>query len=865
MFEKFTDGARKVMVLAQEEARKLGQLYVGTEHLLLGLIREEDGIAAQALRKLDVSYEETLEQVKQVAAKPEEPPAAGHIPFTPRAKRVLESALREMLSAGASYIATEHLLLGILREGNGVAMEALTRMGVSPDAVRGAISELTPKRQPPAAAVPSGAMGIPVGMFGQPTPSDTADSALKEYGRDLTQMAREGKLDPVVGRDDETERVMQILARRTKNNPLLIGDPGVGKTAVVEGLAQRIAAGDVPALLSGRSVWTLDVSSLVAGAKYRGEFEERLKRVVAEVQEDPNIILFIDEMHTLIGAGSAEGSLDAAAILKPPLSRGEIQVIGATTLDEYRKHVEKDSAFARRFQTVMVDEPTPEQSLQILQGLRERYEQHHHVRYGEDTLESAVALSDRYIQDRFLPDKAIDLLDEAGAAARIHATPVPAELQAAQAELRDVQQRREKAATEQNYEQAAKLRDEEKDVAGRVSQLEEDWKAQNEVNVVDVTPEDIAGVVSRSTGVPVTNLTEAETDKLLRMESVLHERIVGQDEAVTKVAKAIRRSRAGLRDPRRPAGSFVFLGPSGVGKTELSKALAEFLFGTQDALITFDMSEYMEKHAVSKLVGAPPGYVGYDEGGELTKAVRQKPYSVVLFDEIEKAHPDLFNILLQILEEGRLTDGQGRKVDFRNTVIIMTSNVGAREIATTTPLGFSAAREGGGLDDAAIRRNVMSEVKKLFKPEFLNRIDDIVVFKSLTDAQLMSIIDLLVADLRERLVAQGMTINLSEAAKRLLAKEGTDAAYGARPLRRAIQNLLEDPISEGILQGTWHAGSVIDVDAADGAFTFTPGVGEIPAPRRRETLSDAGRMARPPRGRLSAPGRPVGDGCSAAD
>ena len=864
MFEKFTDGARKVMVLAQEEARKLGQLYVGTEHLLLGLIREEDGIAAQALKKLDVSYEETLEQVKQVAAKPEEPAPAGHIPFTPRAKRVLESALREMLSAGASYIATEHLLLGILREGNGVALEALTRMGVSPDAVRGAIAELTPKRQPPA-AVPSGAMGIPVGMFGAPGTSDQGDSALKEYGRDLTQLAREGKLDPVIGRDDETERVMQILARRTKNNPLLIGDPGVGKTAVVEGLAQRIAAGDVPGMLSGRSVWTLDVSALVAGAKYRGEFEERLKRVVAEVQEDPNIILFIDEMHTLIGAGSAEGSLDAAAILKPPLSRGEIQVIGATTLDEYRKHVEKDSAFARRFQTVMVDEPSPEEALQIIEGLRERYEQHHHVHYEESALESAVTLADRYIQDRFLPDKAIDLLDEAGAATRIHATPVPAELQQAQTELRDVRERREKAATEQNYEEAAALRDQEKELAERTSKLEEEWKAQADTRVVDVTPEDIAGVVSRATGVPVTNLTEAETDKLLRMESVLHERIVGQDEAVTKVAKAIRRSRAGLRDPHRPAGSFVFLGPSGVGKTELSKALAEFLFGTQDALITFDMSEYMEKHAVSKLVGAPPGYVGYDEGGELTKAVRQKPYSVVLFDEIEKAHPDLFNILLQILEEGRLTDGQGRKVDFRNTVIIMTSNVGAREIATTTPLGFSVAREEGGLDDVAIRRNVMSEVKKLFKPEFLNRIDDIVVFKSLTDAQLLNIIDLLVADLRERLIAQGMTINLTDAAKRKLAKEGTDAAYGARPLRRAIQSLLEDPISEAILQGTWHAGSVIDVDVVDGEFSFTPGTGEIPAPRRRESLSEASRVARPPRGRLAAPGRPVGDGCSAAD
>ena len=711
MFEKFTDGARKVMVLAQEEARKLGQMYVGTEHILLGLIREEDGIAAQALKKLDVTYDDALEQIKQVAEQPGEATPAGHIPFTPRAKRVLESALREMLSLGQSYIATEHLLLGILREGNGVAMESLTRMGVSVDAVRNAISELAPKRPPqPAAGVAAMGMGVP-GGFGMMPESEADGSALREYGRDLTQLASEGKLDPVVGREAETERVMEVLARRTKNNPLLIGDPGVGKTAVVEGLAQLIVAGEVPEMLAGRHVWTLDVSSLVAGAKYRGEFEDRLKRVVAEVMEDKSIILFIDEMHTLIGAGSAEGSLDAAAILKPPLSRGEIQVIGATTTDEYRKHVEKDSAFARRFQPIQVSEPTPEQSLAILEGLRDRYEEHHRVRYSDDAIQAAVSLSDRYIQDRFLPDKAIDLLDEAGANVRIHSVARPEELKEAAQKLSDVRAEREKAATGQDYERAARLRDEEKELADRVAELENAWHEQGGSVTGDVTPEHIASVVSRSTGVPVTNLTEAETDKLLRMESVLHERVVAQDEAVTKVSKAIRRSRAGLRDPRRPSGSFIFLGPSGTGKTELAKTLAEFLFGTQDALITFDMSEYMEKHAVSKLVGAPPGYVGYDEGGELTKAVRQKPYSVVLFDEIEKAHPDLFNILLQILEEGRLTDGQGRKVDFRNTVIIMTSNIGAREIAKTTPLGFSVERAGGGLDDRAIHQSVMSEVK----------------------------------------------------------------------------------------------------------------------------------------------------------
>ena len=852
MFEKFTDGARKVMVLAQEEARKLGQMYVGTEHILLGLIREEDGIAAQALKKLDVTYDDALEQIKQVAEQPGEATPAGHIPFTPRAKRVLESALREMLSLGQSYIATEHLLLGILREGNGVAMESLTRMGVSVDAVRNAISELAPKRPPqPAAGVAAMGMGVP-GGFGMMPESEADGSALREYGRDLTQLASEGKLDPVVGREAETERVMEVLARRTKNNPLLIGDPGVGKTAVVEGLAQLIVAGEVPEMLAGRHVWTLDVSSLVAGAKYRGEFEDRLKRVVAEVMEDKSIILFIDEMHTLIGAGSAEGSLDAAAILKPPLSRGEIQVIGATTTDEYRKHVEKDSAFARRFQPIQVSEPTPEQSLAILEGLRDRYEEHHRVRYSDDAIQAAVSLSDRYIQDRFLPDKAIDLLDEAGANVRIHSVARPEELKEAAQKLSDVRAEREKAATGQDYERAARLRDEEKELADRVAELENAWHEQGGSVTGDVTPEHIASVVSRSTGVPVTNLTEAETDKLLRMESVLHERVVAQDEAVTKVSKAIRRSRAGLRDPRRPSGSFIFLGPSGTGKTELAKTLAEFLFGTQDALITFDMSEYMEKHAVSKLVGAPPGYVGYDEGGELTKAVRQKPYSVVLFDEIEKAHPDLFNILLQILEEGRLTDGQGRKVDFRNTVIIMTSNIGAREIAKTTPLGFSVERAGGGLDDRAIHRNVMSEVKKLFKPEFLNRVDDIVVFHSLTDEQLLSIVDLLIEDLRDRLVARGNNIVLTPGAKAFIAKEGTDAAYGARPLRRAIQTLVEDPLSEKILEGDLDAGKVVTVDEQDGKLTFEWAAGEIPAPRRRETMSDE-RIARPARGRIAAP------------
>ena len=858
MFQQFTDGARKVMMLAHEEARKLGQLYVGTEHILLGLIREEDGLAAKALAKLEVSYDELVEQVKHVAEKPDEPTPAGHIPFTPRAKRVLEDALLEKMAMGQSYIATEHLLLGILREGNGVALEALSRMGVSADAIRSTVTELAPKRTQQA---PTGIPMIGVGPNGQPiniAQEAHGGSALRAYGRDITQLATDGKLDPVIGRGEETNRVIEILARRTKNNPLLIGDPGVGKTAVVEGLAQRIVKGDVPSMLSGKHVWTIDVSSLVAGSKYRGEFEERLKNIISEVAEDPNIILFIDEMRTLIGAGSAEGSLDAAAILKPPLSRGEIQAIGATTIDEYRKHIEKDSAFARRFQTVTIEEPGNEEAVQILEGLSDRYEEHHHVHFLPETIAAAVSFADRYIQDRFLPDKAIDLLDEAGAHIRVISSQNdrPQELVDAQQQLSDVREKREQAAGSQEYEKAADLRDEEKALAEKVAELEAAWREQGG-SFEEVTPADVAAVVSRATGVPVTDLTEAETAKLMRMESVLHQRIIGQEEAVEKVSKAIRRSRAGLRDPRRPTGSFIFLGPSGTGKTELSKALAEFLFGTEDALITFDMSEYMEKHSVSKLVGAPPGYVGYDEGGELTKAVRQKPYSVILFDEIEKAHPDVFNILLQVLEEGRLTDGHGRRVDFRNTVVIMTSNVGAREISTTTPLGFSVARADGALDDRSIKQSVMSEVKKLFKPEFLNRIDDIVVFKSLTTEQLMMIVDLLIEDLRGRLAERGMSIVLSPSAKATVVKEGSDAAYGARPLRRAIQTLIEDPLSEKVLSGEAHAGTVVQVDTAeDGTLTFTIAESdEIPQLRKRETFNDD-RRTHPRWQRTSAPSIP---------
>ena len=745
--------------------------------------------------------------------------------FTDKARHVLVLAREEAAALKRPHVGTEHLLLGIVREGEGGAIDAMAKLGVEIDAVRSALNDLVDQPTPVAAGMP---------FFGGEPHGEK--SMLEQFGTDLTAKAKAGKLDPVIGRAAEIERVMQVLSRRQKNNPLLIGEPGVGKTAVVEGLAQLIVADQVPDIISGKRVITLDVSALVAGSKYRGEFEERLKKVIKEVVKDGNIILFIDEMHTIIGAGSAEGSIDAAAILKPPLSRGELQVIGATTTEEYRKHLEKDSALARRFQTVNVKEPSEEQALRILDGLRDRYEAHHHVRYSDEALQAAVSMSSRYIQDRFLPDKAIDVLDEAGARMRIRNRTLPDEIRKFDDELRRVRLDKEEAASAQEFERAAQLRDEEKQLEEQRAEAEKRFSEESDKELANITEVEIADVVSMSTGVPVSNLTEAEADKLLRMEGVLHERIIGQEEAVTALSKAIRRSRSGLKDPKRPSGSFIFLGPSGVGKTELSKALAEFLFGTEDALITYDMSEYMEKHSVSRLVGSPPGYVGFDEGGQLTKAVRQRPYSVVLFDEIEKAHPDVFNILLQILEEGRLTDSQGRSVDFRNTVIIMTSNVGARQIAETAPLGFTPDSQKG-LSDKEIKSRVMSEMKKLFRPELLNRLDEIIVFKSLTEEQIAQIVDLMVADLRDRLIAMDMTINLTPEARALVAKEGTDTTMGARPLRRAIQRLLEDPISEQLLAGTWHAGSVIDVDVKDGELTFTPGTGEIPAPRKRDSIA----------------------------
>ena len=784
-FDKFTDKARHVLVLAREEAAALKRPHVGTEHLLLGLAKEPDGIAAQALERVGITYEKALEVVAGMAEGEQEAEAGANISFTPRTKRVLENALREAMQMGQSYISTEHLLLGIVREGEGGAIDAMAKLGVEIDAVRSALNDLVDQPTPVAAGMP---------FFGGEPHGEK--SMLEQFGTDLTAKAKAGKLDPVIGRAAEIERVMQVLSRRQKNNPLLIGEPGVGKTAVVEGLAQLIVADQVPDIISG-------------------------KRVI---------------MHTIIGAGSAEGSIDAAAILKPPLSRGELQVIGATTTEEYRKHLEKDSALARRFQTVNVKEPSEEQALRILDGLRDRYEAHHHVRYSDEALQAAVSMSSRYIQDRFLPDKAIDVLDEAGARMRIRNRTLPDEIRKFDDELRRVRLDKEEAASAQEFERAAQLRDEEKQLEEQRAEAEKRFSEESDKELANITEVEIADVVSMSTGVPVSNLTEAEADKLLRMEGVLHERIIGQEEAVTALSKAIRRSRSGLKDPKRPSGSFIFLGPSGVGKTELSKALAEFLFGTEDALITYDMSEYMEKHSVSRLVGSPPGYVGFDEGGQLTKAVRQRPYSVVLFDEIEKAHPDVFNILLQILEEGRLTDSQGRSVDFRNTVIIMTSNVGARQIAETAPLGFTPDSQKG-LSDKEIKSRVMSEMKKLFRPEFLNRLDEIIVFKSLTEEQIAQIVDLMVADLRDRLIAMDMTINLTPEARALVAKEGTDTMMGARPLRRAIQRLLEDPISEQLLAGTWHAGSVIDVDVKDGELTFTPGTGEIPAPRKRDSIA----------------------------
>jgi ATP-dependent Clp protease ATP-binding subunit ClpC len=807
MFERFTDRARRVVVLAQEEARMLNHNYIGTEHILLGLIHEGEGVAAKALESLNISLEAVRQQVEEIIGQGQAAPT-GHIPFTPRAKKVLELSLREALQLGHNYIGTEHILLGLIREGEGVAAQVLQKLGADLNRVRQTVIQLL-----------SGYTGGKEQAPGEQTGQGQGSMVLDQFGRNLTQLAREVKLDPVIGREKEIERVMQVLSRRTKNNPVLIGEPGVGKTAIVEGLAQDIVKGEVPETLKGKQIYTLDLGALVAGSRYRGDFEERLKKVLKEIRTRGDIILFIDELHTLVGAGAAEGAIDAASILKPMLARGELQTIGATTRDEYRKHLEKDAALERRFQPISVEEPTVAHTIEILKGLRDRYEAHHRVSYTDDALVAAANLSDRYISDRFLPDKAIDLIDEAGSRMRIRRMTAPPNVREVDEKIAEVRLRKESAIDAQDFEGAAALRDEEQHLRQERERREQEWKSGEMDILSEVDEEEIAEVLSIWTGIPVFKLTEEETEKLLRMEDELHKRIISQDDSIKAVSRAIRRTRAGLKDPKRPAGSFIFLGPSGVGKTELSKALAEFLFGDEDALIQLDMSEYMEKHTVSRLIGSPPGYVGYEEGGQLTEAVRRKPFSVVLFDEIEKAHPDVFNTLLQILEDGHLTDAQGHKVDFKNTIIIMTSNLGTRDIQKGTSIGF-AARPDEKLTYEKMKERVMEELKRSFRPEFLNRIDEVIVFHSLSREDVKRIVDLMMRRVREQLTSKDVDIELTDAAKDLLAEKGYDPALGARPLRRTIQRMVEDPLSEKLLHREFRAGQAIIVDVVDGEMTF---------------------------------------------
>ena len=807
MFEKFTDKARRVVVLAQEEAKLLNHNYIGTEHILLGLIHEGEGVAAKALEALGINLEQVREQVQDIIGQGQQSPS-GHIPFTPRAKKVLELSLREALQLGHSYIGTEHLLLGLIREGEGVAAQVLTKLGADTNKVRQQVIQLLSGYQ--------GKETVSVG--GEVNPPQKGSQVLDQYGRNLTQAAAEGKLDPVVGREREIERVMQILSRRTKNNPILIGEPGVGKTAVVEGLAQAIVSGNVPETLRGKQLYTLDMGSLIAGSRYRGDFEERLKKVTKEIRTRGDIITFIDEIHTLVGAGAAEGAIDAASILKPMLARGELQTIGATTLDEYRKHFEKDAALVRRFQSVQVAEPTPAMAINILKGLRDRYEAHHKVSITDGAIVAAVAMSDRYVTDRFLPDKAIDLIDEAGARVRLSFLSSPPELREMEDKVAAVKAAKEQAIADQDFELAAAKRDEEKKLTAEKIKLEKQFREGNvkEVGLVDEGL--IAEVLAQATGIPVFKLSEEEGAKLVFMEQELHKRVIGQEAAIAALSKSIRRQRAGLKDPKRPSGSFIFAGPTGVGKTELAKALAEFLFDDEDALIALDMSEYSEKHTVSRLFGAPPGFVGYDEGGQLTEKVRRKPFSVVLFDEIEKAHPDIFNSLLQILEEGRLTDGQGRVVDFKNTIIIMTTNLGTREISRGA-LGFTL--EGDSKNDYdQMKSRVNEELKKNFKPEFLNRVDETIVFPQLTREELMLIVDLFIKRLQLRLDERDLKLVLTTAAKDRLIELGYEPSLGARPLRRTVQREIEDEISERILTGSIQSAQDIKVDFVDGKFVF---------------------------------------------
>ena len=831
MFERFTDRARRVVVLAQEEARMLNHNYIGTEHILLGLIHEGEGVAAKSLESLGVSLESVRSQVEEIIGQGQQAPS-GHIPFTPRAKKVLELSLREALQLGHNYIGTEHILLGLIREGEGVAAQVLVKLGADLNRVRQQVIQLLSGYQ--------GKEPLTSGAPNEGTPSTSL--VLDQFGRNLTQAARDGKLDPVIGREKEIERVMQVLSRRTKNNPVLIGEPGVGKTAVVEGLAQKIVKGDIPETLKDKQLYTLDLGSLVAGSRYRGDFEERLKKVLKEIRTRGDIILFIDEIHTLVGAGAAEGAIDAASILKPMLARGELQTIGATTLDEYRKYVEKDAALERRFQPIQVQEPSVAHAIEILRGLRDRYESHHKVTITDSALVSAATLADRYINDRQLPDKAIDLIDEAGARLRINRMTAPPDLREFDNKIADVRKEKESAIDAQDFEKAAALRDKEKTLISEKNEREREWKAGDLDIVAEVDDDLIAEVLAMSTGVPVAKLTEAESKRLLRMEEELHKRVIGQEDAIKALSKSIRRTRAGLKDPKRPGGSFIFAGPSGVGKTELSKTLAQFLFGDENALIMLDMSEYSERHTVSRLFGSPPGYVGYEEGGQLTEKVRRKPFSVVLFDEVEKAHPDIFNSLLQILEDGKLTDSQGRMVDFKNTVIIMTTNLGSRDISKGVGLGFSMGDDIEGSYDR-MKLKVNEELKQHFRPEFLNRLDDVIVFHQLTRPEILQIVELMITSLDDRLKDKDMGLIMTDQAKELLVDKGYDQSLGARPMRRTIQREIEDVLSEKILFGELTAGNLVVVgvegEAANNdkktldtrVFTFT---GEV-----KQALPDA--------------------------
>ena len=818
MFERFTDRARRVVVLAQDEARSLNHNYIGTEHLLLGLITEGEGVAAKALESLDINKDAVRSAVIDIIGEGEKP-VEGHIPFTPRAKRVFELSLREALQLGHNYIGTEHLLLGLLKEGEGVASQVLIKLGADLSKVRQTVIELLSGYQRNG---DDGRESVGVGASSSGS-GQTNSAILEQFGRNLTQAARENKLDPVIGRRTEMQRVMQILSRRTKNNPVLVGEPGVGKTAVVEGLAQAIVAGDVPETIKDKQIYSLDMGALVAGSRYRGDFEERLKKILKEIRTRGDIILFIDEIHTLVGAGAAEGSIDASQMLKPMLARGELQTIGATTNDEYRKYIEKDAALERRFQPVKVDEPSVEETVGILKGLRDRYEAHHRVIITDAAIQAAAELADRYVSDRFLPDKAIDLMDEAGARLRISRMTAPPELRELDEKIAEVKRNKESAIDDQDFEKAAALRDEEQKLTEERKQKESSWRDGSREAIAEVGEDDIAEVLAMSTGIPVFKLTQTESAKLLKMEDELHKRVIGQDAAVKALAQSIRRTRSGLKDPKRPGGSFIFAGPTGVGKTELAKALAEFLFGDEDALIQLDMSEFSEKHTSSRLFGAPPGYVGYDEGGELTEKVRRRPFSVVLFDEVEKAHPDIFNSLLQILEEGRLTDSQGRKVDFKNTVIIMTTNLGTRDINKGVLTGFQSS-ENITHDYSRMKAKVNEELKQHFRPEFLNRVDEVVVFPPLDKEQIKQIVDLMIANLAKRMEAQDMKLQITDEARELLADRGFDPVLGARPLRRAIQRDIEDALSERILFGDILPGQVVTVgvkgEGEEREFTF---------------------------------------------